>query len=220
MRRTAGSGAPGAWMNMQRMPLNAPPPSEDSPSIRSRIRVHRRVRFWNRRRSARPMSIPRRLVRLHIAAAAACGLAALALFSGCTAESQAELKTYTGINAIRAEHGLPPLTPDPSLLEVARFRSRDMASVSYFSHDPPDGCNYACLLDQHGIDYAWAGENIAWNTWDWSKTADVAVQMWRNSPPHLANITNCHFERFAAGVAKAGDGKVYYTMIFEGSRAC
>ena len=42
------------------------------------------------------------------------------------------------------------------------------------------------------VPHAWAGENIAWNTWDWSQTADVAVNMWYNSPPHMENIMDCH----------------------------
>lgn len=166
------------------------------------------------------MTIAMRPFRLPVAIALMCGLAALALFSACTVEAKAELATYNGINAIRAEYGLPPLTPDARLLEIARVRSRDMAARGYFSHNPPDGCNYSCLMDAHGVNYSWAGENIAWNTWGWDKTANVAVDMWRNSPPHMANITNCHFERFATGVAKAADGKVYYTMIFEGGRRC
>ena len=167
-----------------------------------------------------PMTSALRGFRLPVLSAAMLGIAAIALFSGCTSESVAEMKTYDGINAIRAANGLPPLTPDPALLEVSRIRSRDMAAFSYFSHDPPDGCNYTCLLDARGYDYSWAGENIAWNTYDWAQTAAAAVQMWENSPPHLANILNCHYERFATGVAKADDGKVYYTMIFEGAHAC
>lgn len=145
---------------------------------------------------------------------------ALALLSACTTESAAELKTYDGINAMRAEAGLPPLKPEPALLAVARERSEDMAKLHYFSHDPPGGCNYVCMMDQQDIPYAYAGENIAWNDYPWDQTADVAVRMWRNSPPHYANITNCHYERFATGVAKSSDGRVYYTMIFEGKRVC
>lgn len=158
--------------------------------------------------------------RLPAIVAAVLGAGALMLAVACTPESSAELKTYDGINQIRAEHGLPAMTPDPALLTVARIRSRDMAARGYFSHDPPDGCNFFCLLQAQSIPISYAGENIAWNTYDWAKTADVAVQMWRNSPPHMENILNCHYERFATGVAKASDGKVYYTMIFEGARDC
>ena len=166
------------------------------------------------------MTIAARAARAPLLIFAAFGVAVLALMSACTPESQAEMTTYAGINAIRAEFGMPPLTPDPALLEVARIRSRDMAANHYFSHNPPDGCNYACLLDANAVQYSWAGENIAWNTYDWSKTAANAVQLWRNSPPHMENILNCHFERFATGVAKGSDGKVYYTMIFEGAKPC
>jgi uncharacterized protein YkwD len=166
------------------------------------------------------MTIAARATRASLLLFAAFSVAALAVTSACTPESKAELTTYAGINAIRAEYGLPLLTPDPALLEVARVRSRDMAAQGYFSHSPPDGCNYLCLLDAYAVPYSWAGENIAWNTYDWSQTAAVAVQLWRNSPPHLENILNCHFERFATGVAKGADGKVYYAMIFEGAKPC
>jgi len=151
---------------------------------------------------------------------AAFGLAALAFLTACTPEVDAELTTYAGINAIRTQAGLPPLIPDADLVKVARIRSQDMAANNYFGHDPPDGCNYVCLMDRAGVSYAWAGENLAWNTWDWTQTADVAVRMWNNSPPHMENILNCRYERFGTGVAKAADGKVYYTMIFVGSRDC
>ena len=163
-----------------------------------------------------------RIVRTRLAfpLLALVALIGLALFTACTPESNAELQTYTGINRIRAEHGMPPLQADVQLVNIARIRSQDMVANSYFSHDPPDGCNFVCLMDQYGVQHAYAGENIAWNTWPWAQTADEAVTQWENSPHHLANILNCHYTRFGTGVAKAPDGKIYYTMIFEGNAAC
>lgn len=158
--------------------------------------------------------------RLLLPLLALAGLAFAALASACSPEQLAELKTYDGINRIRAERGLPPLQADARLVEIARIRSRDMAARGYFSHDPPNGCNFVCLMDSNGVPHAWAGENIAWNNFPWDQTADRAVIMWKNSPPHLQNILNCHYERFGTGVARASDGKIYYTMIFEGNRAC
>jgi uncharacterized protein YkwD len=158
--------------------------------------------------------------RLGLLAAVAAMAAAVFLLTSCTPEINAELKTYGGINAIRAEGGLPPLTPDAALVQVARARSQDMAAKGYFGHNPPDGCNYVCVMDEFGVPHSWAGENIAWNTWDWTQTADVAVNMWHNSPPHMANIMDCHYTRFGTGVARAANGRIYYTMIFEGNRAC
>jgi uncharacterized protein YkwD len=158
--------------------------------------------------------------RLLLPLLALTGIALAALASACSPEQLAELKTYDGINRIRAERGLPPLEADARLVEIARIRSRDMAARGYFSHDPPDGCNFVCLMDSNGVPHAWAGENIAWNNFPWDQTADRAVIMWKDSPPHLQNILNCHYERFGTGVARAADGKIYYTMIFEGNRAC
>jgi len=172
--------------------------------------------------------------RTGLMAIVALGFAALVLLTACTPSVNAEMETYTGINAIRTAQGLPPLTPDANLVKVARIRSAYMAANSspppniYFTHFPPDGCNYdgrvaaayLCIMDNNGVPHAYAGENIAWNTWDWAQTADEAVQAWHNSPPHMENILNCHYQRFGTGVAKAADGKVYYTMIFEGNASC
>jgi uncharacterized protein YkwD len=152
--------------------------------------------------------------------AAAIALVSLVFLTGCGPEVQAEIDTYGGINAIRAKHGMPPLQPDKQLVDVARIRSRDMAAKNYFSHDPPDGCNFVCIMDNSGAPHAWAGENIAWNNWDWEQSPDRAVLMWENSPPHLKNILNCHYTRMGTGVAKSPDGKIYYTMIFEGNQPC
>ena len=102
----------------------------------------------------------------------------------------------------------------------------DPALATYWAErrrtSPPPPLNRATLrlLQAQNVPLSYAGENIAWNTYDWARTADEAIKGWRNSPPHLENILNCHYERFATGVAKAANGTIYYTMIFEGARAC
>jgi uncharacterized protein YkwD len=161
-----------------------------------------------------------RRTRLGALGLLALGFAALVLLVGCTPEINAEIQTYGGINQIRAQHGMPPLQADARLVDVARQRSQDMAARGYFGHNPPDGCNYVCIMSNRGVPYSYAGENIAWNTWDWDETAGIAVDMWRNSPPHMQNILGCHYDRFGSGVARGRDGKIYFTMIFEGNRAC
>ena len=156
---------------------------------------------------------------------ALAALAALALLTACTRESNAELQTYTGINAIRAQHGMGPLQADANLVKIARMRSQQMATGAPFSHDALPGCEsyqveFVCLMDQNGVPHSYSGENIAWNTWPWDQTAQEAVTQWENSPHHLANILNCHYERFGTGVAQGADGKIYYTMIFDGNISC
>jgi uncharacterized protein YkwD len=44
--------------------------------------------------------------------------------------------------------------------------------------------------------------------------------MWEASPGHLQNILTCQYTRMGTGVAQASNGRIYYTMIFEGNRRC
>src|SRR4029079_6085184 len=113
---------------------------------------------------------PRSLVAFAVAAFA---LMAVVLLTGCTAEVDAEMQTYAGINAIRTGAGLPPLQPDAALVRAARERSNDMAKTGHFAHDRIGGCTaeFICVLDRQGVPYAYAGENIAWNNFPWESSA-------------------------------------------------
>ncbi len=155
-------------------------------------------------------------------AVVAFALAALVLMTGCTAEVDAEMQTYAGVNAIRTKAGLPPLQPDYRLVAAARERSTDIAKTRHFAHDRIGGCplEFMCVLDRMGVPYAYAGENIAWNDWPWPASPAHAVTSWRNSPTHLENIMNCHFTKFGTGAVRSDDGKIWYTMIFEGNAPC
>ena len=84
-------------------------------------------------------------------AMAAFALLALVLLTGCTAEVDAEMKTYAGINAIRTTRG-PPAAPArvAELVDAARERSNDMAKTGHFGHDRIGGCanEFTCVLDR------------------------------------------------------------------------
>jgi len=141
---------------------------------------------------------------------------------GCTQQEIYETDTARGLNDLRAANGLPPLPVDATLSYVARLRAEDMARNAYFSHMPPDGCDYRCLFERHGVQTnSWIGEVIAWNNYPPKQSVATTVQMWRDSPGHFAVITNQCFTRMGAGVATAPDGKIYYAAVFEGiSPAC
>ena len=146
------------------------------------------------------------------------GFAALGLVAAaCTPQQVMEANLAVGVNRLRTESGLPPLRVDASLAAVARLRAEDMARKGYFSHNPPDGCDFACLYQRFGIATAWAGEVIAWNNYPLDQAVDVTVRMWKESPPHYATITNCHFERMGTGAATAPDGRIYHVTVFEGN---
>jgi uncharacterized protein YkwD len=152
--------------------------------------------------------------------------AALALFvlaiasSGCQLAIDAEIETYAGVNAVRTEGGLPPLEASQELADVARLHSQDMAANHRIQHEFDNGCTVICVMDALGIEHAWAGENTESNNWEWTETAYRAVAKWRSDPEHLANMMNCHYTRFGAGVTQGSDGRIYYSMVFEGHADC
>jgi uncharacterized protein YkwD len=46
------------------------------------------------------------------------------------------------------------------------------------------------------------------------------VATWQSDGEHLANLLNCHYTRFGAGVTLGTDGRIYYSLVFEGNADC
>ena len=65
------------------------------------------------------------------------------------------------VNQERAKAGLSPLQVDMDLVRVAKVKSHDMAEHNYFSHVSPTYGTVYNMLDQEGVFYTRAGENIA-----------------------------------------------------------
>ena len=156
---------------------------------------------------------------IQLAAAIALFVVAIAA-SGCQLAFDAEIETYAGVNALRTDAGLPPLQASQELANVARLHSQDMAANHRIRHAFDNGCTIICVLDALGIERAWAGENTESNNWEWTDTAYHAVATWKSDAEHLANMMNCHYTRFGSGVTQGSDGRIYYSMVFEGHADC
>jgi uncharacterized protein YkwD len=139
-----------------------------------------------------------------------------ALSLSCTVQDQMEQSLAVGINRLRVDAGLPPLTVDPQLSAIARARAEDIATNNYFSHTPPNGCDARCLMLQAGLSVGWSGEVLAWNNNPTDSSAQEAISMWHDSAGHYAAITNDCFTRMGTGSAIAPDGRIYHTAVFEG----
>lgn len=113
-------------------------------------------------------------------------------------------------NEARAGEGLAPLEADPGLDRVAQARSDDMASRGYFDHVDPDGHDPFWHLDQAGLAYMAAGENIAMG----QETPREVVDGWLRSPGHRANILNPQFRRLGVGRAPARSNGYLWTQVF------
>ncbi len=112
-------------------------------------------------------------------------------------------------NAERKAHGLNELTWDPSLANIAREHSMDMAQNDFFSHENLKGEDPTMRAIRHGYNVrkelggGWYSEGIAENIGDMptgnvigigyvshdpDSIATAQVQSWMGSPGHRANI--------------------------------
>jgi uncharacterized protein YkwD len=103
---------------------------------------------------------------------------------------------------------------DPTLVAIARARSRDMAARGYFSHYTPEGTTFFDLLDASNVDWSYAGETLARNNAAPAQSAQLAATGLLQSPHHRAIILDPRYQAMGVGDAVASDGMHYYTVIF------
>ncbi|MBO9607121.1 MAG: peptidoglycan-binding protein [Paenibacillaceae bacterium] len=115
------------------------------------------------------------------------------------------------VNAARESAGLPPLTVNGALANVARTKSKDMADNGYFSHQSPTYGSPFDMMKQFGITYRTAGENIACN-----QSVEAAHQALMNSEGHRANILSSEFTEIGIGIVNGGTCGKMFTQQFIG----
>jgi uncharacterized protein YkwD len=123
---------------------------------------------------------------------------------------------FESLNGARVGRGVAPLTWDVGSAQVAQSRSWDMAARGYFAHASPEGVTAFGLLDQAGIPYWAAGENLAMNTYNDASSVRVALEGFVGSAPHAANLFNPTFNWVGVGAVSNGGAK-YYTVVFIGA---
>jgi uncharacterized protein YkwD len=113
------------------------------------------------------------------------------------------------VNAERAAAGLRPVAPDPEMTEVARRHSVDMFARGYFSHVTPEGRSPFDRMNEGGVTYRTAGENLAL-----APTLTIAHTGLMNSPGHRANILRPEFGRLGIGIMDGGARGLMVTQNF------
>ncbi|MDO4732846.1 MAG: CAP domain-containing protein [Bacillota bacterium] len=104
------------------------------------------------------------------------------------------------VNAERAAEGLQPLVLDSSLCSAAEIRAEEI--LKNFSHSRPDGSSCFSALQQAGVVYRRAGENIARG----QQNPEEVMKDWMNSPGHRENILNNGYSRIGIALRKANRG--------------
>ncbi len=97
------------------------------------------------------------------------------------------------MNQERSAAGIGGISQNASLDAVAQIRAQEI--VASFSHTRPNGSSCFTVLDENGIAYMTAGENIAAG---YGTPADV-MNGWMNSEGHRANILNGSFGQVGIG---------------------
>lgn len=116
------------------------------------------------------------------------------------------------VNWERSAAGLDSLSEDSQLTRLAQRKAEDMAEKGYFSHTSPTYGSAFDMMQNAGVSYRTAGENIAKG----QKTAETVMSGWMNSSGHRANILGSGYTRIGVGYAEAGNGTPYWVQIFAG----
>lgn len=114
------------------------------------------------------------------------------------------------VNVERSKAGLKPLTQNWELSRVARYKSQDMINKGYFSHQSPTYGSPFQMMENFGIKFTAAGENIAYG----QRTPQEVMTAWMNSSGHRANILSATYTQIGVGAAKKSDGTWYWTQQF------
>jgi uncharacterized protein YkwD len=117
------------------------------------------------------------------------------------------------VNDHRAQNGLPPLAFSQTLSVAADAHSQDMATNDFFSHTGFNGSSFVDRIAAAG--YPDPG-NTAENIFAGGESAAGAMESWRNSPGHNANMLSPTAQ--AIGIARVNNPdstwKWYWTTTF------
>ena len=124
--------------------------------------------------------------------------------------AEIEEAVHQKVNQYRQSQGLPTLSLDPQMSDIARSHSEDMASGTVaFGHDGfeerAEALGELAALRE-------VGENVAYNQ-GYSDPATQAFEGWLDSPGHLENIEG-NYNMTGLGIARNSQGEYYFTQLF------
>lgn len=115
------------------------------------------------------------------------------------------------INNTRIENGLAPLSINDLLQATAQTKADDMVKNNYFSHTSPTYGSPFNMMQNAGILYKTAGENIAGNI-----SVKDAFDSWMNSNSHKENILSNAYNYVGIGITKSNTYGYVIVVMFIG----
>lgn len=115
------------------------------------------------------------------------------------------------VNEERAARGLPALQTADNIMAAAQTRAEELPQL--VEHTRPDGRHCLTALDDAGVQYEIAGENIAAGY----PSPEMVVDGWMHSDGHRSNILNSNFTSIGVGYVHADSGRGdYWVQLFIG----
>lgn len=121
----------------------------------------------------------------------------------------AEEKMLVLVNQERTKRGIRPLVMDTKLRSLARSYAAEMFKGGYFSHYTPQGLSPFDRMDNFGIEYMAAGENLAL-----APSTELAMEGLMNSPGHKENLLSPEFGHVGIGAMQGGIYGMMFTQEF------
>lgn len=115
------------------------------------------------------------------------------------------------INTERKKQGLGELTIDSLLNSTAQEKAKDMVKSNYFSHNSPTYGSPFQMMQNAGITYKTAGENIAGN-----QSVQKAVESWLSSDTHKQNLLSNAYNYIGIGIEKSDTYGYVIVVMFIG----
>ena len=123
-------------------------------------------------------------------------------------ESNFQREVARLVNAERAKYGLTPLAYSESIEKAAQVRAAEIIEV--FDHTRPNGASCFTALQEAGVVYRTAGENIAAGY----STPQQVVEGWMNSSGHRSNILNANYGKIGVGYVEGGGYRTNWVQLF------
>jgi uncharacterized protein YkwD len=113
-------------------------------------------------------------------------------------------------NSSRIQRQLPLLKWDEEIMKTARKHSKDMAANKYFSHTNQQGESPFDRMEEDGIRFFVAGENLAYGQY----SSIFAHEGLMNSMGHRENIVKADYGYLGVGAAFNSENQPYFTENF------
>ncbi len=116
-------------------------------------------------------------------------------------------------NISRMYMELEPLSMTKNLHTAADIRAVELSERFTADHKRPDGRKFQTVLNEQGVDWIWAGENIARGF----KNSEDVMLGWIESPGHLANILDSDYTHLGTGFYDNDSSEgPYWEQLFTG----